>query len=324
MLRLPNELILKIFGHLEYDDLLMVKKANIGWLNLVRCFIESRRVVVNQSTSRDYGCSFHSTEYLICNSTICFRMNTDLHCSIRDMILFHPFVLFSLTNFDNLQNLKIMLSSSFRKSKPSIFKLQNLKFLSLNANSTQEVNQTLYYSQDITLETPNLTKLKTNIDLNCFTIIHPRSIRMLLCRRTSSAIKSMTNLEELNCFCFDIVDDLLAHLKNLKFLIFFQWIGHLPSTIQYIEYNLSTNSNLKVYYKRIDFNQNPMKDDELLQTSNEYLDDQSLQVYTKFVDSIKETLNQIRLEIRQLENVSIEIIRLLKGKLYQSQLTINR
>ena len=266
--QLPNEIRLKIFDYLEFDDLLLIEHANEDWTDIVALVIKSKVVVVNER-NEDYESSYFSKEFLVSKSMLAFKKNIDLQFNIKELVLNRPLTLFNLKNFDNLTNLKITLDSNLKKvNQPIFFTLENLTDLTIEG----------FLNTNLVLETSKLSYLYVN-DLSNIKIMFPHTIRWLNCSKSTSSINQFSYLEGLVCFRFFRVDNLFEDLKFLKSFSFFKsGISDLLSDIDYLESKQAINENLKVYYKRINLVSNPHQQNEIVNSNSFFLTDQDMQV----------------------------------------------
>ena len=299
--KLPDLARQTIFKFLEYDDLLNLKVFCGELAGPITSFLQSKTVVIGLE-GKCYGQSAFSNDYLVGKSLTSFRMNDDMHLAIKDLVLYNPPVLFNLTSFDNLIELTIESTEDFSRKNRMTISLQSLKEFEANFESD---------NFDIVLETPKLSDFRTDSALSHFNIIHPRSIQKLVCRRLEEVIKQMINLVTLNVYNFSVGDagNLLSDLKQLKKFYFFVREDPADDTSEHLRPALLANPNLRIFWKRIDFNANPLQDADLAETSDHCLDDQSVQIYQKYIDAVKRTLNHDELEIRDFESLSVELIR---------------
>ena len=301
--QLPDLVWPTIFKFLDLDDLLNLKMVFGELKQLMSLYVESKKVVINQGNTRYLQSPFISS-YLVGKSLVRLRLNQDMHVCLKKLVLFNPLTLFNLTGFDNLTDLTVKSNSgcSFRWSNPVIFRLKNLERFSLRPQVD---------SISIILETPKLSFLGIESELAEAKILYPRSIRTLDCMRIRQIVKQMTNLEILDTLHFSIREtgDLLKSLKGLKKFIFYKRDSDRDATNGYLQSARLENPNLSIYYKRIDFNSNPLQDDDLEETSDQRLDDDNFAIYQRFIDSVDDCLNHSTLEIRDFESLSVELIR---------------
>ena len=300
--RLPDLVWRTIFKFLEYDDLLNLKNLCGEPVGPITSFVQSKTVVISQE-GESYRQSAFSNDYLVGKSLARFRMNSDMHLAIKNLVLYNPLVLFNLTSFDNLIELTIESTTKFKRPNRMTISLQNLE--EFRASFT-------WNNVCIVLETPKLSYFRSHSALNHFKIIHPRSIQKLVCcRLEEEVIKQMANLKDLNVYNFSIAaaGSLLSDLKQLSKFYFFVREDPADDTSEHLRLALLANPNLRIFYKRIDFNANPLQDADLAETSNSRLDDQSVPVYQKYIDAVDETLNHTEFEIRDFESLSMELIR---------------
>ena len=296
-----------IFKFLEFDDLLNLKSV-LDFLNdLVRLHIESRTVVINQG-NENYGRSAFSSDYLVGKSLVRLRLNQDMHVCLKKLVLFNPPTLFSLTGFDNLIYLKINSVLDFRSSSRVIFRLRNLESFTFELQSDPDMH--------VVLEAPKLSYLKTHHDLARYKIIHPRSIRVLDCLRIRPIVRQMTNLETLDT-CTFVISETVAifdELKHLRKFIFYERdssldvLEDLNEINEFLQSVLTAKPNLKIYFKEIDFNSNPLQND-LEDCSDWTLDDDSLSIYQRYIHAVDRYLSHVKLKIRDFESLSVELIR---------------
>ena len=294
-----------IFKHLEYDDLLSVKRANERWLDLVGDIIKSKIVVLN-GRDDDYCQSFHCNQFKVCKSTISFRLDKDLRTKIKRLVLFNPFILFDLQNLDNLVELTIQSTVDYcNASNRVIFKLKNLQSVDLyfhKATGTQFI-----------LETPNLTRLLTSREvdhLSSIELLHPQSIKMVQCHKaTVDKISRFTNLQELDCTIFNYAM-IFNHLKSLRKINMYE---DRANNNAYFQTKLLEIDGLKISYKNVDLTSDPMNDVQMVSAYYSMIDSTDLQSYMEYVDFIADGLIASELSIGEFDNLSLELIRKLKN-----------
>ena len=301
--KLPDLVWKTIFKFLEYDDLLNLKKIFVELKDLVPLYVESRRVVINQG-NESFGQSYFSNEYLVSKSLIRFRLNSDMHLAIKRLVLYNPLRFYHLKSFDNLTSLNIESYTIFKGPNRIMISLKNLvDFEALISDNDGEFT--------FVLETPKLAKFFVNFDLDQLQILHPRSVKTAYSPTLDESVKQMVNLETLETFHYGIHDihNLFGDLKRLKKFVFFEREENLNVINEHFRFVQLANPNLKIFYKEIDINANPMQDTQLTRTSDRYLDDESLVIYQKYVDACDENLNHGELRIEDFQNLSVELVR---------------
>ena len=319
--KLPTELVLQILHYLEYDDLIVIKNAyqkwNVAqgkaaqsgiartdWNALVQSIIERKTVVLN-GTDKDYESSYYSNLYLISRSAIGFRFCTELHSTIKTLVLFHPYILFDLINFDNLTYLVIEVGLSTKESNSVTLKLKNLDRLALKFSKSLE---TYFY-----LDLPRLSFIGTNVSLNSFLFVHPHSVKKLFCSFTESSMKQFINLECFHAYNFNS-DDLLEKFHNLNWFDFCS-AKDLVKVNQQIEKALIVNPSLKAHFRniRINSNLNPLQDGKLIKASADLLSDSNVELYDKYGVFLGNSYRHRQLEIKDFNKFSLQNIQKLKS-----------
>ena len=299
--KLPDLVRQTIFKFLECDDLLNLVMLYSDLAGPITSFVKSKTVVINQDREGNEEFDFNS-DYLVGKSLVRFRMKGDMHLAIKNLVLYNPSVLFNLTAFDNLTYLKIESNAEFKRPGRMTISLENLE--RFEARFTWE-------NVSIVLDTPKLLDITSDSSSNQLKIIHPRSIQSVDFQRITPITKQMVNLVTLDLYHFSIseVGSLLSDLKQLKKFYFYEAEDALDATNEHLRSALLANPNLKIFYKRIDFHANPLHDAALIQTSDQHLDDQSIQIYQKYIDAVDDHLNHSTLKIRDFESLSVELIR---------------
>ena len=290
-----------IFKFIEYDDLLNLKILCSDLVGPITPYVQSKTVVISQG-SENYGQSAFSNDYLVGKSLARFRMNDDMHLAIKHLVLYNPLVLFNMTTFDNLTHLTIESTTVFNRPTRMTISLQNLEEFEASFESN---------NFNIVLEAPKLSKIWCSFDLSHLKIIHPHPIQELSCIRIENVIKQMVNLTTLRILKFKIFEagSLLSNLKQLRKFYFFVSETRLDTRIEgHLRSVMLANPNLRIFFKRIDFNANPLQN-YLVNTSDNRLDDHSIQVYQMYIDAIEKTLNHDLLEISSFDRLSVELIR---------------
>ena len=295
-----------IFKHLEYDDLLSVKRANEQWLDLLGDIIKSKIVVLN-GRNKDYFQSFHCNQFKVCKSTIAFRKDEDLRVKIKRLVLFNPFMIFDLQNLDSLLELTILSTVDYcNASNHVIFKLKNLQSVDLNFHKAT--------GTEFILETPNLTRLLTSstVDhLSSIKPLHPHSIKMVRCHTaTADKISRFINLEELDCCIFNYQYQVV--FSNLKSLRKINMCVDQTSSNTYFQTKLLEIDGLKIRYKNVDLTSDPMNNYQMVSVQHAVIYSADLQIYMGYIDFI-DSLIASKLVIGELDNVSLELIRKLKN-----------
>lgn len=300
--KLPDLVWQKIFRFLEYDDLLNLNKVYGELKDLLSRYVESRTVVINQS-KESYLRSAFSNEYLLSHSLIRLQMNSDMHLSIKKLVLYNPFRLYNLRNFDNLTSLTIEATANLKLQGQFMISLKNLEnFDTLISNSS---------GVSIVLEAPKLVKFYVDLDLDQLQILHPRSVKTASSPRLCRTVKEMVNLERLETYDFAISDagNFFGDLKRLRQFVFFKRDDDLNITNEYLRSAQLANPNLRIFFKTVDINSNALQDAELDQISDLFLNDQSLAVYQKYVDVLDESLNHLVLQIHDLQSLPAALLR---------------
>ena len=217
---LPDLVWPEIFKFLEYDDLLNIltlKNVCSELKDLVSLYVKSKTGAINQE-NESYEVSSFDNDYLVGKSLIGFRMNSDLHLSIKGLVLYNPLMLFDLIGFYNLTNLVIYSSISFKRPIQIKICLKNLEYFEAEIKSDKV---------SIVLEAPNLSFLHFEFYLDGFQILHLHLIQELIFWRIKPVVKQMVNLVNLNVYQFKIsdTDDLFGKLKKLRPLFILQKRG---------------------------------------------------------------------------------------------------
>ena len=250
------------------------------------------------------GLSHFSNEFLVTKSLIRFRMSSDIHLAIKRLVLCAPLRLYNLKSFDNLTDLRIMSTTSLKLPNPFIISLKNLVDFEANF-SHPDVR--------IVLEAPKLARFFVSFRLEQLKILHPRSVKTAYSMRLCPTVKQMVNLETLETCHFAISDAgyLFGDLKQLKKFGFFVREDNLNVINEHLRSAQLSNPNLRIFYRRIDINANPMQNAELDRAPINCLNDQSLVIYQKYADAFDENLNlnQSVLWVQDFQRLSVELIR---------------
>ena len=299
--KLPDLVWPKIFQFLEYDDLLNLVKIYGELKEVISLFVESKTVVINQAKG---ACVQPPSRngYLVSKSLIRFRMNSDMHPAIKQLVLYNPLRLYHLRSFDNLISLKIQSTASFRRPNPFMISLKNLQnFRAIFLDD----------SVSIVLDAPKLNLLLCkHLQLDQLQILHPHSIETVYSQRIRPTVKQMANLKTLYVFNFKISDaeGLLSQLKHLRHFYFYKREDDLNATTEHLRSAQLANPDLEIFYKRININANPLQDAELDETSSSDLDDLSLAVYQKYTDAFVLLVHRV-LRLQDFQSFSVELLR---------------
>ena len=268
-------------SYLDYDDLVVVRKVckNLNNINLIKkhCLIfysinkvckkwnfivcklvESRVVWIKKYDDNtthlkitNFNQAFNNnTHCLSSNSLLKFRLNKELHCRIRQLITYDPFVLIDL-QLPCLIHLEIKKCGYSLKAKSNVQDTINLKFKNLKRLILNLRNRIKFQ-----IESPELFLLKTTLDLKLVQVDF-KTIKLLDCAQLSTSMLQYKNLLYLivqNYGSEKFNYNLLEKFKKLK-EIYLSEIN-IKLFTRLMGQRRELNSNIKIYLNSIDVDMN--------------------------------------------------------------------
>lgn len=309
-MELANELLIKIFNYLSFDDLMSVKEVDDNFMLLVQDVIKSSKIVlINERLQNsvfvhqlfDSGVIIDFEDCLIGKSFINFHINQKIHHKINKLILLDPNKLSNLIGFHNLVYLEIILTSYTDKRNETILKMDNLRAFSFVNRKGSSLN--------FILDLPKLRCLKVNVSLINFKFMYPNTIEELSCINNHS-IEQFENLRIINCISLDIYGELTG-IRQFKFLEKFHFLSlsartNQNSVNQFFE---TDNENLVVSYKSFNLIAEPLSNPLILNISMKNLNDFNLEIYDRHLNQLVHPLVQTELKIENLDERSLDILR---------------
>lgn len=307
--RLNYEDLLKIFSYLNYDDLLVMRKADERFKNAVDSVIGHSLVWLKEEEDYSASVKLFGTdenaqvdECLVCRSVVGFKLDQEARLHIKKLIVPDPFLVCkNLSTLQSLEHLEIK-STKAQNTGSILLKFENLRILNIELPSFE--GRPIFI-----LDCPNLTCLKINIDMSRLNVMIPSSIQTLDCKAVGSKITEFANLKKLVLNDFTLWYSCVEKLKYLKEI-------HLgdPSFHQRLfrEANrffnqLNGAQNVNIYYKGINIQADPLLNNDVLSITD-WLTSSGLDVYAHFLDFIKGDLLQPELQIDALDSRNCEVL----------------
>lgn len=216
---LHDEELLVIFRYLNYDDLLVLRKVNERFNDLVGYVLGRSVVWIKASEDCSSALKLFGSDdecvqvdrCLVGRSVTGFRLNPDAMVHIKKLIVPDPYLCNKLSTLDSLVHLEIGEQGSIKSSSSIFLKAPNLQVLNVSRSP----------ALSFVLDCPKLAKLKTNNDLNYLTVMFPASIELLSgARANMDKIIQFTNLKKFVCGYLDFsgssVRQVLEKLTRLE------------------------------------------------------------------------------------------------------------
>lgn len=207
------------------------------------------------------------------------------------------------TNRENQDN-RLNLSRDNNRDL-RVFKREEMNGIYLNLPKLK----ILYFITDfsfkkisIFLSCPQLAKLITDLNVDCFKFKYPNSIEEIICEENNFLSYQFKNLKKLTCYYFNHnFTPMLYNLKNLKEFHFHK--------IDEIFINLNIDG-VKIYYKNVEFQSNQTIQMNLRKLSAFALNDCSLDFYTKNSKLLCPNNGLIQRELRtnSFKHTSMDVI----------------
>lgn len=199
---LHDEELIVIFHFMNYDDLLVLRKVDERFSELVGYVLGRSMVWIKASEDcssalKLFGGDEHVQveECLVGRSIIGFKLNQDALVHIKKLIVPDPYLCNKLSTLGSLVHLEIREQGPTQSSSYVFLKALNLEVLNVKTNS----------SRSFVLDCPKLAKLRTNQDLGYLNVMFPSSVELLDCQSVGvSEITKFTNLKKLVCVYFDL------------------------------------------------------------------------------------------------------------------------
>ena len=254
----------------------------------------------------------------VCESAVNFKLNIQLHSKIRQLILSDPYLLSDLSSLDNLRHLEIVPKATLKKSSGIVLKAINLQVLNVKLYGKMNIFQADQNGSTdftITLATPSLKCLKADIPLKYFKFLYPNSIEYAKLISNCRAVNELENLRKLEVGKFDLLNTAIFHK-----LVYLKEFGFYYSTANQKAnefLNTMNRTDLKIIYRKINLNANPIADEEVSWFRSTYFNERNLKVYNKYKEFIDSNLTRYDyLYVENLDDFSIDLIRKLANIRY--------
>ena len=288
----PSEVCIKILSYLNYPQLLIVKNVNKDFSRLVNYVVGSKTVWIQSSDDRaPVHKMFSTNEYVYADKCFLLRslvgyQRTELHNGIRQLILPSPNLLPDLTGFNSLIHLELISNSVHKLDRNFVLNANNLEVICIQLNGrlfgiplVTQVPDIIEFSFQVNC--PKLWSLKTDIDLNYFDFLFPKSIIQLHCPENTKPINDMMNLIELVCVQFDYKNNIFFDLVHLEYMSFIHGKYGLTGLQQASRlFDNLHKEHLTIFYRDININAGPLN----VPPSQFYFE--FVQTYTKYIDFI--------------------------------------
>lgn len=301
---LPNEMMIKILGYLTYDDLLVIRKIDDKFKQLIDLLVSRRAIWLKESKDDRQSLKLYNTEIcldqtnsLIGQSIASFKLYPEIYSCFKMLIISGPFPLPSLFYLVNLVHLELLNFQQNQETK-IILNAKNLRVLNLGITNPRS---------KFTLDCCKLEVLKVNFNLMYLNILYPDSIQIIDCQNFEK-IHNFKNLKQIRSDYFSIVDKtFLSTFKHLEEFRFQKFKAGLSDENVFQVLNFLTSKNVRVSYKGIFYAENVIND--ATRSIGEFtLDDRTLEIYETYLSYLCTSLSHTDLVIRNLDSKTDLII----------------
>lgn len=306
---LSNSILRNIINYLQFDDLLILRNVNLRFCNLIDNLIRTKLIwFKNYNKELNNYYLFHLDEEkiifnncLVSYSLINFRTNTNVHCLIRKLITYNPYILLDLV-FENLEHLEIV-NKSFKKNPEINFihlNLDKLEVLKIDLNK----KPLTFFLNCISLDSFHM-----NGSLEHFKLCNPEQLRNLTCN-TSESLKSFKNLNNLIFLEFTYLNycgNLLNELSKLDKIQIYQ--TDLKSLEKLRNDKIESRKQTPIiYFKDCNIEADKFNYDLFFNLSTTSLNQNQIELFIKRLNHLNETMYQKSFYKVDLENVPYELL----------------